>query len=155
MAPRPGLLLAGLAVAAVAGCGNDRSARTTSTSDSTAGVTLPALARTAAAPGEIVVRGEASPATHGPYAFDGRYLVRFEQYAPENPKLDFAAETAFTVMLTTRAGDPRGAIDLFQAAARRGRRELTIRGRSYVDISFGDYPYVMRFTPRSGQRGPG
>jgi hypothetical protein len=37
-----------------------------------------------------------------------------------------------------------------QAATRKGQRELTIRGRYYVDISFGDYPYVMRFTPRSG-----
>lgn len=150
MAPRLGLLLATLALAALAGCGNDRNNRATSTSGSTAGATLPALVRDAAAPGEIVVRGEASPATHGPYAFDGRYLVRFEQYAPENPKLDFAPETSFTAMLTTRAGDPRGAVDLFQAATRRGRREVTIRGRYYVDISFGDYPYVMRFTPGSG-----
>jgi len=150
MALRPGLLLATLALAVVAGCGDDRSGRATSTSGSTAGAILPVLVRDPAAPGEIVVRGQASPATHGPYAFEGRYLVRFEQYAPENPELDFAAEASFTARLTTREGDPRGAIDLLQAAARRGRRELTIRGRYYVDISFGDYPYVMRFTPRSG-----
>jgi hypothetical protein len=149
MALRPALLLVVLAFAAAAGCGADRGGRTTSTSGSNTRTVLPALVRRAAAPGEIVVRGPASPATHGPYTFDGRYLVRFEQYAPENPGLDFAAETSFTATLTTREGDPRGAIDLVQAATRKGRRELTIRGRYYVDISFGDYPYVMRFTPRS------
>jgi hypothetical protein len=149
MALRPRLLLVLLVFAAAAGCGADHSGRATSTSDSTARTVLPALVRRAAAPGEIVVRGQTSPATHGPYAFDGRYLVRFEQYAPENPELDFAAETSFTATLTTREGDPRGAIDLLQGATRNGRRELTIRGRYYVDISFGDYPYVIRFTPRS------
>ena len=41
-----------------------------------------------------------------------------------------------------------GAIKLFEAAARRGRRELTIRGRYVVEVSFGDFPYVIRFTPR-------
>jgi hypothetical protein len=109
----------------------------------------PALATRAAAAGEVVVRGEASPATHGPFTFAGRYRVRFEQYAPEDPRLDFAGETPFTAALTRRAGDARGAIKLFQDAAGSGARELEIRGRRYVDVSFGDFPYVLRFTPRA------
>ncbi|MEA2188475.1 MAG: hypothetical protein QOK16_3486 [Solirubrobacteraceae bacterium] len=145
------LLLAVLVLAPIAGCGADRSGRPTGASRTatTADAALPALARRPAAPGEIVVRGETSPQTHGPYVLDRRYLVRFEQYAPEDPKLDFASQTSFTATLTPRRGDPRGAIDLFQAATRDGQRELTIRGRYFVDVSFGDYPYVIRFTPRS------
>jgi hypothetical protein len=152
MAPRIGLLVVLLALAALIGCGADRSGGSTGrlgTATTASTAVVPALARRTAASGELVVRGQSSPETHGPYAFDGRYVVRFEQYAPEDPKLEFASQTPFTAMLTRHQGDPRGAIDLFQAAKRTGRRELTIRGRYYVDVSFGDYPYVIRFTPRA------
>jgi hypothetical protein len=136
-----------IACAALAGCGGDGgSSSTTATATRTA---VPGFARRAPAPGEIVIRGEASPATHGPYEFNGRYLVRFEQYAPEDPKLDFGSQTPFSAALTRRQGDTTGAIELFQAAARSGRRELTIHGRYYVEVSFGDFPYVLRFTPRA------
>jgi hypothetical protein len=67
-----------LAVAALAGCGassGDDGATRSARPQTTAA--LPALATRPATPGEIVLRGEASPKTHGPYAFDGRYLVRF------------------------------------------------------------------------------
>jgi hypothetical protein len=136
-----------IAMAALAGCGSgggsSSSAATTTTT-----AALPALVRRAPARGEIVVRGEASPATHGPYSFSGRYLVRFQQYAPEDPKLDFASQTPFTASLVRHEGDPKGAVKLFEAAAPSGRRELTIRGRYVVEVSFGDFPYVVRFTPR-------
>jgi hypothetical protein len=136
-----------IACAALAGCGSDGgSSSTTATATTTA---VPALARRAPAPGEIVIRGEASPATHGPYEFNGRYLVRFEQYAPEDPKLDFGSQTPFSAALTRRQGHTTGAIELFQAATRSGRRELTIHGRYDVEVSFGDFPYVVRFTPRA------
>jgi hypothetical protein len=135
-----------IAVAALAACGDSGSSDSATTTATT--VALPPLARRAPAPGEIVVRGEASPATHGPYTFSGRYLVRFQQYAPEDPKLDFAAQTPFTASLVRREGDPAGAVKLFEAAAPSGRRELTVRGRYYVEVSFGDFPYVVRFTPR-------
>ena len=139
-----------LVLAALIGCGNDdRSDPTGSATATTKTSPAPALATRSPAPGEVVVRGESSPATHGPYAFDGRYLVRFEQYAPEDPALDFSSQTPLTATLTDREGDPRGAIELFGAARRNGRRELVIRGRHYVDVSFGDFPYVIRFTPRS------
>jgi hypothetical protein len=136
-----------IACAALAGCGSDGgTSSTTATATTTA---VPALARRPPVAGEIIVRGEASPATHGPYEFNGRYLVRFEQYAPEDPKLDFGSQTPFSAALTRRQGDTTGAIKLFQAAARSGRRALTIRGRYYVEVSFGDFPYVLRFTPRA------
>ena len=134
---------------ALTGCGGDSSADRESTATATAAA-APALATRPAARGEIVVRGEASPATHGPYAFAGRYLVRFEQYAPEDPQLDFSGQTPFAATLTAREGDPRGAIELFEEAEPSGERELEIRGRLYVDVSFGDFPYVLRFTPRTG-----
>jgi hypothetical protein len=134
-----------LALPALAGCGGDGS---TSTATIATTAALPALARSPRAPGEIVVRGDASPATHGPYTFGGRYLVRFEQYAPEDPNLDFGSQTAFSAALTRREGDTAGAIKLFEAADRRDRRELTVRGRFVVEVSFGDFPYVIRFTPR-------
>jgi len=79
----------------------------------------------------------------------GRYLVRFEQYAPEDDALDFSGQTPLTATLQPRRDDPRGAKALIEAAQRSGRRELDIRGRYFVDVSFGDFPYVIRFTPRS------
>jgi hypothetical protein len=149
--PNPALrsCLPVLACALVAcGCGGgERRGSATATAPAT-GSALPALARAAAAPGEIVVHGESSPRNHGPYSFDGRYVVRFEQTAPEDPQLDFGGQTPFTAALERRAGDPRGAVKLFSAAARAGRRELTLHGRYVLDVSFGDFPYAMRFTPR-------
>jgi hypothetical protein len=139
-----------LAVVALAGCGasSGGDGATRSTRPQTTTAALPALATRPAGPGEIVLRGEASPNTHGPYAFDGRYLVRFEQYAPEDPKLDFTAQTPFSAQLAPRRDDPRGAVKLVEAAARSGRAEVEIHGRRFVDVTFGDFPYVVRFTPR-------
>ena len=134
----------------LAGCERDGSTDGAGAAAPSAATALPPLARRPTGAGEFVVRGEASPRTHGPFTFDGRYLVRFEQYAPEDPELDFAGQTPLTASLTPREGDPRGAISLFEKAGATGRRELAIRGRLYVDVSFGDFPYVLRFTPRGG-----
>ncbi len=138
------------ATSPLAGCGGDGSADGAGGAAPSAATALPPLATRPPGAGEFVVRGEASPRTHGPFAFDGRYLVRFEQYAPEDPELDFAGQTPLTASLTPREGDPRGAIALFEKAGATGRRELAIRGRLYVEVSFGDFPYVLRFTPRAG-----
>jgi hypothetical protein len=138
------------ALSALTGCGSESSAHDRSTAAAPPAAPAPALATRPAAPGEFVVRAEASPATHGPYAFDGRYLVRFEQYAPEDAALDFTGQTPFEASLTPREGDPRGATRLFSSARASGRRELEIRGRRFVEVSFGDFPYVVRFTPRPG-----
>jgi hypothetical protein len=144
------VVLAGLGGAALAGCGSSSSAHERPTTAAPAPAPAPALATRPAAPGEFVLRGDASPATHGPYEFAGRYLVRFEQYAPEDAALDFAGQTPFTASLTPRAGDPRGATALFGAARASGRREIEVSGRRFVEVSFGDFPYVVRFTPRTG-----
>jgi len=108
----------------------------------------PALARTAAKAGEFLFTGQASPASYGPIDLDGRYLVRFEQVAPEDPKLDFTGQTPFEASLQKREGDSQGAVKLFSAASRTGRRELEIKGRYVLDIAFGDFPYAIRLTPR-------
>jgi len=34
------------------------------------------------------------------------------------------------------------------AGCRSGRRELRINGRYVLDVSFGDFPYAVRFTPQ-------
>ena len=143
-------LLATLSVAAavLVGCGGGSGSNSSTATGPAALKASPALARTAAKPGEFLFTGEASPASHGPIDLDGRYLVRFEQYAPEDPKLDFTGQTPFTATLTPREGDPRGATKLFGSAAGSGRRELSLSGKRFVDVSFGDFPYVVRFTPR-------
>jgi hypothetical protein len=149
------LVSAALAALTIAACGSGSGSSAGSgagapDSGSAAGAEAvrPALAAAPRRPGEIVVQGEASPATHGPYAFDGRYVVRFEQIAPEDPGLDFGGETAFVADVTRQAGDQgAGTVRLFRAAARTGRRSVTLRGRLHVDVSFGDFPYAIRFTP--------
>jgi hypothetical protein len=138
-------LLAALVL--LAGCGSQAATRTKPPDPEKAKVALLQAPRRA---GEIVVRGALSPASHGPYAFDGRYVVRFEQFAPEDPHVDFAAQTAFVATLDRRAEqDGPGSVRLFHAARRTGRRTLTLHGRLFVDVSFGDFPYAIRITPLS------
>lgn len=98
-------------------------------------------------PGEVMVAAEASPQRKGPFRFDGRYRVRFVQYAPEAPNRSFANQTPFVASLLP-AGDPRAKpVPLFEAAAKSEARTLSIRGRYVVEVAFGDFPYAMRFTP--------
>jgi hypothetical protein len=145
----PRTLLPLLAVAAlVAGCGDADSSSSSAPRGDAALKGDPALARAPKADGEIVLRAAASPKTHGPIALDGRYTVRFEQYAPEDPTLDFAAQTAFVADLQTPSG--RTAQHLFRAARGTGTKTIDVHGRFLVDVSFGDYPYVLRFSPAAG-----
>lgn len=134
-----------LALAALTGCGGGAHSPTPPPPASKAKVALLQAPKRA---GEVIVRGEASPASHGPFAFDGRYVVRFEQFAPEDPHLDFTGQTAFVASVDRRAEEEgAGSIRLFRVAERTGRRTVTLHGRLYVDVSFGDFPYAMRFTP--------
>jgi hypothetical protein len=134
-----------LALAALTGCGGGADSPTPPPPASKAKVALLQAPKRA---GEVIVRGEASPASHGPFAFDGRYVVRFEQFAPEDPHLDFTGQTAFVASVDRRAEEEgAGSIRLFRVAERTGRRTVTLHGRLYVDVSFGDFPYAMRFTP--------
>ena len=138
-------LLAALAV--LAGCGSDPEKPAPPPDPKTAKVDLLQAPKR---PGEVIVRGDLSPASHGPYAFDGRYVARFEQFAPEDPNVDFTDQTAFVATLDRRAEqDGPGTVKLFEAAQRTSRRTLTLHGRLFVDVSFGDFPYAIRFTPAS------
>lgn len=141
--PRRILFLA--ALTALAGCGSDAVKGTPPPKASSVKVALLIAPKR---PGEVVLRGDLSPASHGPYAFDGRYRVRFEQFAPEDPRMNFADQTAFVAMLDRNAGeDGAGSMRLFRSARRTSARTLTLRGRYFVDVTFGDFPYAMRFTP--------
>jgi hypothetical protein len=118
----------------------------------TAASVTPALAKAPRLPGEIVVRGETSPGSHGPYALSGTYVARFEQYAPEDPDLDFADQTPFVARLDPHADSDAGArraVKLFQSAAGSGETTIRATGRLYLDVEFGDFPYVIRLTPKS------
>jgi hypothetical protein len=133
------------ALALLAGCGSQAATPTKPPDPAKAKVPLLQAPRRA---GEIIVRGDLSPASHGPYTFDGRYLVRFEQFAPEDPHVDFTAQTAFVTTLDRNAEQAGpGSVTLFHAARRTGRRTLALHGRLFVDVSFGDFPYAIRITP--------
>jgi hypothetical protein len=133
------------AVGLLAGCGGDAAPRERPPDPAK---TTVALLRAPERPGEVIVRGDLSPASHGPYGFDGRYEVRFEQFAPEDPNVDFTAQTAFVATLDRRAEqDGPGSVRLFHAARGTSRTTLALHGRLFVDVSFGDFPYAIRFTP--------
>lgn len=107
-----------------------------------------ALLRTPEQPGEVIVHGEASPADHGPFTLHGRYVARFEQYAPEDPGLDFAGETPFVARLVRPSGHGPGTrLRLFRTAAGRGRASVSATGSWRIEVAFGDFPYVIRLTP--------
>jgi hypothetical protein len=132
-----------------AACGDDKKTPTpispTATLTTAAAQKVPPLARVPLKSGEILFSGQTSPVAHGAFRLDGRYLVRFEQYAPEDPRLDFRNQTAFVADLERQAGVP--AVRLFRTARASGRRTVTAHGRFLVDVSFGDFPYVLRLTP--------
>jgi len=111
----------------------------------------PELAKKPKAEGEVVVRGEASPGSHGPYELSGTYTARFEQYAPEDPNMDFAAQTPFSARLDPHADSDAGArkaVRLFETAAHTGTATVRANGRLWIDVEFGDFPYVIRLTPK-------
>lgn len=143
---RSAVILCAVAGLAAGGCGSDDVPA--GPRPATGRAAAPALARAPAKPGEILVSGEAAPREHGPYAFSGRYRVRFEQRAPEDPGLDFTRQTAFTAALVREAtagdGERRA---LFSIAARSGSKVVEIRGRWTVSVEFGDFPYAIRLVP--------
>jgi hypothetical protein len=136
-----------LAAAGASGCGSSSSGAGGSATTA-ASAPAPALVRAPRRPGEILIRAEATPKTAGPFTFAGTYRVRFVQYAPEDPRLDFAGQTPFVAALTRADGST--VRRLFRAAAASGSRTVRLSGRYLVDASFGDYPFVLRFTRLAG-----
>jgi hypothetical protein len=144
---RPSVVALLGATALLSACGGDP-ARGGNAADGPPPVARPALARPAQRAGEILVQGQGSPASHGPFVLRGRYTARFEQIAPEDPELDFGGQNAFVATLDRRAEEQAGdSVRLFRVAARTGRRTVTVRGRWFIDVSFGDFPYAIRLTP--------
>lgn len=140
------LTLAVLATAlVVAGCGGEQRV----TAPPAAGPRAPgapALLKEKVRTGEVMVDAEYSPQREGPFHLEGRYLVRFAQYAPESPRMNFGDQTPFVAYLA--GTNPRAKkITLFHQAAARGQRTLSLNGRYFVEVAFGDFPYALRFTP--------
>jgi hypothetical protein len=106
----------------------------------------PALLKQKVRKGEVMVDAEYSPHRDGPYRFDGTYLVRFAQYDPEAPGTSFADQTPFVADLTGLGRRPKK-IAIFHQAAAGGERTMRLHGNYFVEVSFGDFPYVLRFTP--------
>ena len=144
---RPIALVALLAVAFWGCGGNDKGSKTqTATAPSAAALKVPPLARKEPAPGEVLFTGQNTPTSYGTFRLDGAYNVRFEQIAPEDRTKDFSKETAFTARLRKAGSRSQGA-KLFSSAAATGQTEIRRRGSYILDVTFGDYPYAVRFTP--------
>src|SRR5262245_8739569 len=75
----------------LAGCGGDSPEPPPTGGAGSPGA--PAMLSQELKPGEVMVEAEASPQIDGPYRFDGRYRVRFVQYAPEAPGRSFGGQT--------------------------------------------------------------
>lgn len=141
------LTLCALLVLAVviAGCGGSSPTPPPAAGPSAAGA--PALLKRKVRKGEVMVDAEYSPHRDGPYHFDGTYLVRFAQYDPEAPRTSFAHQTPFVAYLTGLGRRPKKII-LFHQATAGASRKMRLRGTYFVEVSFGDFPYVLRFTPQ-------
>ncbi|MFL5884444.1 MAG: hypothetical protein ACJ77M_05190 [Thermoleophilaceae bacterium] len=111
----------------------------------------PGLLRQARRPGEILVQGNTSPKSFGPYDFEpGLYTFRFEQYAPGISGIDFATDaSSITVALNRK---PRvSAADselLVNATQKQGDNNIYASGKYFVDVTSADYSYVLTFTRR-------
>jgi len=138
-----------IAVLALAyeGCGgDDKGSKTTQTAPSAASLKVPPLARKEPAAGDLLFTGQKTPTSYGTFRLNGAYNVRFEQIAPEDRTKDFSKETAFTARLRKDGSRSQGA-KLFSSAAATGQTEIKRRGSYILDVTFGDYPYAVRFTP--------
>ena len=132
-------------IAVGCGSGSGRVRGTGSVPDDSPTPAKVALLRTPSRPGEIIVHGDASPAQHGPFVLHGRYVVRFQQYAPEDPHMSFRDQTPFVAALV-RGRDTRR--KLFRSAAASGATTFTASGPWRIEVAFGDFPYVIRLTPK-------
>jgi len=154
MMSRSAFLLVPLLAAALAACGGDDKPAPASIPTSrvpalttAAALKSPPLARTALTTGELIFTGPAAPGTHGSFALDGTYIVRFEQFDPDDEDRDFSRAAPLTVGLRPASSMDPG-FELFAAKEASGQRELTRKGRFALDVTRGDFPYAVRFTPQ-------
>jgi hypothetical protein len=130
----------------IAGCGGGGGGATAPPAAGPTAQGAPALLKQKVQKGEVMVDAEYSPHRDGPYRFDGTYLVRFAQYDPEAPRMSFAGQTPFVAYLSGLGRRPK-MIALFHQAAAGAERTMRLHGNYFVEVSFGDFPYVLRFTP--------
>lgn len=146
------------AVLALAGCGSERilTQTVTRTVAIPAAVqhgssSTPTLAKKPPGPGEVLVSGNTSPKTLGPYEFEpGTYTFQFEQFAPDAPGLDFSTEAspfAVSINRKPRTAAPDSQL-LVNSAEPRGDNIVSLSGSYYIDVTSADHSYVLRFTPR-------
>ena len=146
-------LLAGCALAV--SCGSDERVVTTTVvqtvtapPEETTG--MPDIGRRPAGKGEVVIRGDAAPKTHGPYDFEpGTYQFQFAQYA-KGGGVDFAAEaSSFSAVVNRKPGTTAPDSQLLaNVTARSGAGQINLSGKLFVEVQSADYAYVMRFTPQ-------
>lgn len=138
--------LLGLVVCGLIGCGGGDSAEPPPAAGADA-PNAPRLLTDPRSPGEFLFQADLSPATFGPVPLKGRYTVRFAQYAPEDANTDFRTKTVFVAKLVKVAGKGPEEVALFQDAAGSGQTRVRLDGSYEVEVSFGDFPFVVRLTP--------
>lgn len=136
----------GVALVSLTGCGGGQDTEPSPPAGATP-ANAPRLLTDETSAGELLFHADLSPESFGPVALDGEYEVRFAQYAPEDPTVDFSTQTVFEAKLLRVSGPGPKQIALFLDAARSGRTMVTANGRYMVDVSFGDFPFVIRITP--------
>lgn len=103
--------------------------------------TKPALT---SAGGTFTAKGDVAPQEYGPLTLDGRYEATFTQ---QGSGVDFRREVPFTAHLEDAGatGAPKRT-ELFETAARQGRKTFTARGRLTLLVDFGDSPFTVEIT---------
>jgi hypothetical protein len=139
--------LLALVLIGLAGCGGSGSDTEPPPAAGINAPNAPSLLTDSKAPGEFVFQAGYSPRTFGPVTLKGRYLVRFAQYAPEDAHMDFSQQTVFMAKLIKVTGKGPSEVPLFLKAARSGQTRVMVDGSYKVDVSFGDFPFVVRLTP--------
>ena len=111
----------------------------------------PALATAPRRVGQVIFKGEGL-ASVGPKTFKGGvYMVRFEQWAPDEPDLNFRSDASSIVIQLNRKPGKIGAdaVTVTNATKKKGKTSVTVpAGRWYADVQ-ADHAWAVRFTPIS------
>lgn len=139
------VIAASLALVGVAGCGGEQEEPPPAPGPDAPNA--PALLTEPETDGEYLFSAGRSPRTFGPRPFKGRYSVRFAQYAPENPNVNFGDHIPFVAKILRVSGSGPPVRRLFREASKSGQTEVELDGRYVIEVSFGDFPFAVRFTP--------